>query len=439
METLILNVKERRRLVVLSKVKEGQLSVAKAAEALGISVRQTRRTWKRFRLKGDAGLVHQLRGRRSNHAQTNKARALALCREKYADFGAALASECLCERDGLPVNRVTLWRWLRQAGQLLPRRRSARHRQRRERRRCCGELLQMDGSTHDWFEGRGPACVLFVTIDDATSRLFARFYQSEDTASAFDLFGRYVKRYGLPQALYVDKDSIYRVNDPLAREAGRQRGALPLTQFGRAMKQLGVEVICANSPQAKGRVERANGTLQDRLVKALRLAGISTLAAANAFLEKRFLRDFNARFAKPAADGVNLHRPVGPGLKLAEVLCVREKRTVGRDWCVSYDRRVLQITRRHEGLKLVGKTVEVLARTDGSLAMMYQGTHLNWRESKAQPTPAARPTITLGERTPWRPGPEHPWKKSAVKPAPLRADSLRSSPLRYAGLTATGG
>jgi hypothetical protein len=280
--------------------------------------------------------------------------------------------------------------------------------------------------------------VLFVTIDDATGRLFARFYASEDTKSAFDLFGRYAKRYGLPQAIYVDKDSIYRVNDPLAREAGRQRGFLPLTQFGRAMKQLGVQVICANSPQAKGRVERANGTLQDRLVKALRLAKIDTIAAANAFLEKRYLRDFNARFAKPAADGLNLHRPVDPGLKLADVLCVREKRTVGRDWCVSYSGHVMQIARGHEGLKLAGRAVEVLARSDGSMALMYQGALLHWQESSARPV-AVRQKITFRDRTPWRPGPNHPWNRQAVKLAPFRADSLRSSSLHSASLTAPGG
>jgi transposase len=439
METLALNVKERRRLILLTKVKEGQLSVAKAANILGISERQMRRIWKRFRLEGDQGLAHQLRGRRSNHACGIKARALELCRQKYAGFGAALASEYLREHDALPVNRITLWRWLRQDGQLASMRRRARHRQRRQRRRCCGELVQMDGSTHDWFEGRGPACVLFVTIDDATGRLFARFYASEDTKSAFDLFGRYVKRYGLPQAIYVDKDSIYRVNDPLAREAGRQRGCLPLTQFGRAMKQLGVEVICANSPQAKGRVERANGTLQDRLVKALRLEKIDTIAAANAFLEKRYLRDFNARFAKPAADGVNLHQPVARGLKLADILCVREKRTVGRDWCVSYSGHVLQIARRHEGLKLAGKTVEVLTRPDGSMALMYHDALLHWKESAARPVATTNKKITFRDRTPWRPGPNHPWNREAVKLAPFRSDSLRSSSLHSASLTAPGG
>lgn len=439
METLALNVKERRRLIVLTKVKEGQLSVARAAEMLGLSQRQGRRIWQRFKRQGDGGLAHRLRGRSSNRSSASKAKALELCRLKYQGFGAALASEYLRQQEHLPVNRVTLWRWLRQSGQLTSTRKPARHRQRRPRRPCCGELLQMDGSTHDWFEGRGPACVLFVTIDDATGRLFARFYAREDTAAAFDLFARYVRRYGLPLALYVDKDSIYRVNDPLAQEAGRQRGRPPQTQFGRAMEHLGVKVICAHSPQAKGRVERVNATLQDRLVKALRLAGISTIAAANRFLEQRFVRAFNARFARPPADGVDVHRPVEGRIKLAEVLCVREQRTVGRDWCVRWGRRVLQIARRHAGLALPGKTVEVLTRGDGSLRLLYQEATLHWREAATLPPPQALPRLSLPDRTPWRPGPDHPWKRPAVKAAPLRPVSLRSPVLRSAALTAPGG
>lgn len=439
METLALNVKERRRLIVMTKVKDGQISVAKAAELLGVCQRQARRIWKRFDRQGDAGLAHRLRGRPSNRSSRIKDQALKLYRRKYAGFGATLASEYLAQEEQLAVNRITLWRWLRGSGQLVAARKPSQHRQRRQRRRCCGELLQMDGSTHDWFEGRGRACVLFVTVDDATGRLFARFYMTEDTAAAFDLFERYVRQYGLPLALYVDKDSIYRVNDPLAREAGRQRGALPQTQFGRAMKTLGVEVICAHSPQAKGRVERANGTLQDRLVKALRLAGISDLASANVFLDKKFLKDFNARFAKPAADGLNVHRTVGRGIQLADELCVRERRVVGRDWCVSYAGRVLQIGKRHTGLKLAGKAVEILARTDGSLALLHKGACLSWRESSARPVLAEKKKITFRDRTPWRPSPNHPWNRGPVKPAPLRVDSLRSPPLRCAGLTAPGG
>lgn len=292
----------------------------------------------------------------------------------------------------------------------------------------------MDGSTHDWFEGRRGLCVLFVMIDDATGRVFCRFDESEDTASAFDLFGRYVRRHGLPVALYVDKDSIYRVNDPQAREHGQQMGKMPLTQFGRAMKQVGVELICANSPQAKGRVERVNGTLQDRLVKALRLAGISTIEGANAFLEQQFLREHNRRFGQNAACGADVHRPVPPGLVLSEILCVQASRTVGRDWCVTYGRQVLQLDKRHEKLALAGREITVLELACGQLRLMHRGHRLRWRAVPARPAPQAAPK-PAATPTPWRPPADHPWRRLLVKPAPLRDASLRSVSLRSAGLT----
>jgi hypothetical protein len=282
-------------------------------------------------------------------------------------------------------------------------------------------------------------CVLFVMVDDASGRLFCRFYESEDTACAFDLFGRYVKRYGLPLSLYVDKDSIYRVNDPLAREQGRQRGKMPLTQFGRAMATLGVKIICANSPQAKGRVERMNGTLQDRLVQELKLAGIGDIASANAFLEKRFLKEFNDRFSRTPASGINLHQKMPTNLKLCDVLCEIEARSVGQDWCIRWSNRILQLDRRHEGLGLAGKKILVLSGSDGQVKLVYGGQTLRWEEVPCRPVIQATQgaaTIAPSPRLPWRPGPGHPWKKSAVKAAPLRASSLRSPALRSAALTA---
>jgi hypothetical protein len=366
-----------------------------------------------------------------------------LCRQKYADFGSALAAEYL-HKEGQEVSRQTLWRWRRQAGDLEPSRRSARHRIRRERRPCVGELVQMDGSTHDWFEGRRGSCVLFVMIDDASSRVFCRFYEAEDTASAFDLFGRYAKKYGLPTALYVDKDSIYRVNDPLAREHGQQRGQMPLTQFGRAMQTVGVGVICANSPQAKGRVERTNGTLQDRLVKAIRLAGISTIQEANGFLQREFLPEHNRRFMCDAASGVDVHRKVPSELVLSEVLCMQETRTVGRDWCVAYEGQVLQVDKRHEKLSLAGRKIAVLRLASGQLRLMYRGQRPRWQEAPCRPAPQRLPkSATLPKRpaaaVPWRPPADHPWHRPFVTPASLRAASPRSATLRSAGVTSLPG
>jgi transposase len=446
--TLLMGMKERVRLEVFSQVKRGEISVGKAAGLARVSLRQARRIWRRYQRDGDCGLVHRLRGRPGNAGKAKalqKEKALAVCRDRYADFGSSLAAEYL-GKAGQEVSRQTLWRWRRQAGDIQPSRRSARHRIRRERRQCAGELVQMDGSTHDWFEGRRGSCVLFVMIDDASGRVFCRFYESEDTASAFDLLGRYVKKHGLPVALYVDKDSIYRVNDPLAREHGRQRGRVPLTQFGRAMGQVGVEIICANSPQAKGRVERTNGTLQDRLVKALRLAGISTIQEANEFLQREFLREHNRRFMCAAASSADVHRKVPAGVEMSEVLCVQETRTVGRDWCVSYEGQVLQMDKRHEKLSLAGRKITVLRLASGQLRLMYRGKSLRWREApapsvspqapppKAAPAKAVPPKAVLPPK-PWRPAPQHPWRSPLVKPAALRESSLRSASLRSAGLT----
>lgn len=430
---------ERRRLAVFSQVSLGQITVAKAGRVLGLSERQARRVWQRFKARGDAGLVHGLRGQASNACDApRRQRVLERYRQEYLEFGAAHAAEELT-REGLTVGRSTLWYWLHQEHLVVQPRHVSPHRIRRERRPCPGELLQMDGSTHDWLSGRGPVGVLFVTVDDATGRLFCRFYESEDTAAAFDLFGRYVRKYGLPQSLYVDKDSIYRVNDPRAREQGAQRGKLPLTQFGRAMKQLGVTVICANSPQAKGRVERMNGTLQDRLVKELTRAKINTLVEANAYLERTFLRRFNERFTCTPANGTNLHRPVEPEVKLAEVLCVIETRTVGRDWCVQHQGRILQIDRQHAGLALAGRQVELLLGAHGTWQMRYQGTRLRWCQLPARPvTPPPGPPKPLA-KPPSRPGPDHPWRGPARqgRSVPVGLAALVQPPLR--GLDGPGG
>jgi transposase len=443
--TLRMSMKERVRLEVLSRVVRREISVGKAAGLMGLSERQARRVWRRYKAEGDRGLVHRLRGRPGNAGSGElRQKALALCRGLYSDFGSALAVEYLA-KEGLEVPRQTLWRWRRQAGDLQPQRRVARHRIRRERRVSLGELVQMDGSTHDWFEGRRGSCVVFVMIDDASGKVFCRFYESEDTASAFDLLGGYVRKRGLPMALYVDKDSIYRINDPQAREEGRQRGREPLSQFGRAMKQLGVKMIFANSPQAQGRVERTNGTLQDRLVKALRVAGISTIPQANEFLQREFLPDYNRRFGNRACGAADVHRKVPPGLALAEVLCVQETRTVGRDWCVSYEGRVLQLDKRHEKLALAGRRITVLELAEGGLRLMHRGQRLRWQAVPSRPLPQPVPPppgVSVPRKPtpqPWRPAVDHPWRTSFVQATPRGESSLRSASLRSAARTKLAG
>ena len=419
METLVMSSDERRRLIVFSRVKQRAISVAEAARSLELSERQGRRLWKGYVEKGDSGLIHGLRGKKGNACrETLRAKVVALYRLKYAACNVSHAAKLLLEREKLAVSRKTLWRWLKREGLVVQPRRRKKHRQRRVRRSCTGELVQMDGSTHRWFGEAFPECVLFVMIDDATGHIWARFYKSEDSAAAFDLFGRYVKHHGLPLALYVDHDSIYVANESDA-QAQRRKAAnkRALTQFGRAMRELSVGIIAANSPQAKGRVERVNRTLQDRLVKELAMArnqagvGIQEIQAANAFLDKTFLKAFNQEFGKTPASGINAHHKVPPHVKPEDVLCPRESRAVGEDWCVQYEGRILQIEKKHEPLALAGTRIDVLHRSDGRLKLMHGAVSLAFEELASRPPMMPARKLSRPSRTPWRPGPNHPWNR----------------------------
>lgn len=409
-----MNSLERGWLTEFSRVQDGLISVAEAARRQGKSERQAWRLWARFKKRGAHGLVHGLRGKPSNAAgHTRQEQVLELYRRKYSGFGASHACDMLLKHDKLKIPRQTLWRWLTAGGLVARTRKVKKHRIRRVRRKCVGDLVQMDGSTHRWLGQDQPACVLFVMIDDATGRVWARFYESEDTASAFDLVSRYVKKSGLPRALYVDRDSIYRVNDQEARDKAKQAGKEPpLTQFGRAMQTLGIQIIAANSPQAKGRVERVNGTLQDRLVKELKLAGITTIAQANHFLETRYLKAFNARFGVVPSSGINAHQKLPKGVVLAEVLCHQEQRSVGEDWCVRVQGRILQIDRKHAGLSLPGRKVVVLLPAQGELKLRYNGQTLSWRELASPPVKCSAGTLIVPPKAPWKPGADHAWRQS---------------------------
>ena len=413
MGALVLSVKERRRMELLSRVKGKGLKLVEAARLLGLSYRQVKRVWKRYQVEGDGGLVHRSRGRRSNRGKSEafRQRVLKRYREQYADFGPTLACEYL-EREGLVMDHETLRRWLMGQGVWQKRRKRQRHRQWRERRAHHGELVQMDGSHHDWFEGRRAGAVLMVLIDDATNRTYARFYEAEDTRAAMDGFGRYVRRRKLPQALYVDRDSIYRCTRE-ARVDEELRGETPQTQFARAMKTLGVELILANSPQAKGRVERRNGVFQDRLVKALRLAQISALPDANRYLERVFLPALNRRFTVQARERSDLHRPIPPGLALKDVLCWEEPRTVQKDWTVRWRNRFFQIAARHERRNLAARSVVVRERLDGSVVLVDRGQILDSRELPSRPVraPVLRRSVP---RQPRIPSADHPWRSPAV-------------------------
>lgn len=411
-EHLKMSQKERTRLGVMQQVKSKQLRLTKAAEVLRMSYRQVKRIWQRYQQSGDRGLLHRNRGRASNRAKhgTFKERVLARYQGRYGDFGPTLAAEHLA-KEGLEVDHETLRRWLLAQGMWTIRRRRQKHRQWRERKACFGQLVQMDGSHHDWFEGRAQPAVLMVMIDDATSRTHAHFAEQETTRAAYDVFEGYVRRYGVPQGLYVDRDSIYKTTrEPsVAEQLADKR---PLTQFGRAMEQLAVDLDSASSPQAKGRVERRNAVFQDRLVKEMRLAGISDLAAANRFLQGSFLPQLNRRFCVQAAEPADVHRPAPR--QLNEVLSWEEPRKVQRDWTVSRKGRHFQISARHEGLCLAGKAVVIRELRDGTIQLLWRGRKLQFEELPERPKPVkkAKPTARTRQE-PVKPSCEHPWRHFA--------------------------
>lgn len=395
-----MSLKERDRLDVMARVKRGELTVLVASGMLGLSERQTWRVWKCFGAQGAAGLVHRLRGKASNRRLPEEFRARVIKRhqERYPDFGPTFACEKLAE-EGLVLSPDSLVAMLKERHLWVRRRRHGKHRKRRERRPSFGSMVQMDGSLHPWFEDRAGKCELMVIIDDATNRTYARFYPAETTDAAFDVFGRWVKRHGIPRAVYVDQHGIYRDDEHPEKP----------TQFGRAMKELGVELILARSPQAKGRVERRNAVFQDRLVKEMRLRNISDMRQGNALLEAMFLDDLNRRYAVKARRETDLHRRLGPGVVLDEVLCVQEWRVVGRDWCVRWHNRWLQIGAAHELLDLAGRRVLVKRRGDGEVLVEYQQQRLRYRELAARPVARKHKRVVLNSRT-CKPSPTHPWR-----------------------------
>jgi len=414
-----MSVKERRRCAWFIQVKGGGVSLAEAARQVGLSYRQALRLWKRYKRDGDQGLIHQLRGRPGNRQADSsiRRRAVALYRQHYVDFGATLACEYLLQEHKLKVDDQTLRRWLSAHGLWRRRRRPRRQRLRRERRPSFGELVQMDGSHHAWFEDRADRCVLMVMIDDATGWTLAQFFEQETTAAAMTMVRQWASMHGLPRALYPDQDSIYRVHTKQAEEVYARTGKRPLTQFGRAMAELGVRITCAHSPQAKGRVERMNGTLQDRLVKALRLAKIQDIPLANAYLRDRFLPQFNGRFAIGPASPVDAHVQVGEA-ELAGALCFKEQRTVGKDQCVSYGRQVLQLFPAPPAGSLADKRVTIVQSLEGTLQVLWHGKLVEHTVVARRPRSAVdKPTLRerLAKHRPvWKPPAEHPWKRPAA-------------------------
>lgn len=389
-----MSTRELRRAGVLARVAAGTLSLVSAAALMEVSYRQAKRLYRRYRAQGPAGLKHRSAGRRSNRATAARVRrrVLALVRKKYSGpaderFGPTLAAEHLASEDGVIVDHETLRRWMLAAGLWSRARKRSPHRRRRERKAHVGELVQLDGSFHPWFEDRGPHSCLLTLVDDATGRSLGRFGAQETIWAAVGVLRAWIDRYGIPRALYTDWKNVY-VRRP--NEEERATGAEPFTQFGRMCAVLGIRIIPASSPQAKGRIERNHGTHQDRLVKKLRRKGIVTVDAANAFLETEYWSEHNRRFAQRPSAPDDFHVTVPRGLRLDAVFRLEETRTVSNDWVVRYANRWLQLERQ-SGRPPARGTVQVYEAMDGTLEIRYRGRAMRWTEIAPPPRPATSP------------------------------------------------
>jgi len=428
-ELLTMSMKELDRLRVIQMVLAGTLTWTEAAEQLTLSARQIGNVVARVRRDGARGVVHRLRGRPSNRRLPPGLiqRAVALVHTKYPDFGPTLATEKLRERHGLALSVPTLRRALIQAGLWRPRRQKARHRAWRPRRPCVGMLIQVDGSEHDWFEGRAPRCVLLLYVDDATSRLlYGEFVTAEDTVTLMRTTTVYLTRYGRPVAFYVDHDSIYTINREASLEE-QWRDVQPLTQFTRAMTELGIEVRTASSPQAKGRVERSFKTHQDRLVKELRLRGIATLPAANAFLWAHYLPAHNARFAREPANPTDAHRPLLRTHDLARILCVRLERTLRADWTLRCRNEWFQLLPQQPVALRPKDKLQVEIRLDGSTQIRAKGHPLAYRPLAPGPAKSDAHTWPRNDERPQGQGTGTPEKRLH---GPLAAAPRRTRPCK---------
>lgn len=415
---------ELRRAGVLARVAAGTLKLGSAAALMEVSYRQAKRLYRRYRAAGAKGLKHGNAGRRSNRAIDTKERdrVLTLIREKYSGgiderFGPTLAAEHLASEDGVTVDHETLRRWMWAAGLWSRARKRSPHRRRRERKAHFGELVQLDGSFHPWFADRGPHSCLLTLVDDATGRSLGRFGAQETIWAAVAILRAWIERYGMPRALYTDWKNVY-VRRPNQEE--RETGAEPLTQFGRMCATLGIQIIPASSPQAKGRIERHHGTHQDRLVKKLRRKGIADVAAANTFLDAEYWADHNRRFAQAPAAPDDFHMAVPRGVRLDLVFRLEEKRTVSNDWVVRYDNRYFQVERQSHRPP-ARSTVQLYEAENGQIEIRYRDRVVRWQEIPAQrrtrDTAAAvgadAPAATAGagaRRIRPRPSADHPWQ-----------------------------
>jgi len=410
-DMIAMSQNDLKRLALIHKVIDKRVTQVEAAGVLELSDRQIRRVAIRVSEEGDKGIIHRSRGQPSHNAidAKIKKRVVTLCREVYEGFGPTLASEKLFERDKIDISRETLRQWLKTEHLCYRGRKNRPHRQWRERKECYGQMVQMDGSEHDWFEGRSPKCVLMGYIDDATGIPFGRFYAYEGTIPAMDSFKRYIKRRGIPLSVYFDKHSTYKsTKKPTIEDELNNQD--PLSQFGRALKELSVEPIYANSAPAKGRIERLFKTFQDRVIKEMRLANICTIDEANMFLE-RYLPVYTKRFAVKACKSDDLHRVIPKGLDLDSILCIKTERALRNDFTVAHDKKLYQIL---DNVRT--KKVMVEDHINGSMVIRYKSTKLKFKEITIRPKKAepVKKTYEFRLHKAYIPSANHPWKRFRI-------------------------
>jgi transposase len=416
-----LSKRELQRGGVLARVKAGGLRLTDGAVLMGVSYRQAKRLWKRYQAGGVASLQHGNAGRTSNRGRPAKQRQKILQKveEKYGGFGPTLAAEHLSMEDRLPVHPETLRRWMLTAGLWKKARQRKQHRRRRQRRAHFGELVQMDGSFHDWYQGRAGRACLMNMVDDATSTVEAHLGDPETIWAAARVLRQWIEKYGVPLALYTDWKNVY-VREPTEKE--QLHGQVPVTQFGRMCRKLDIRIIAANSPQAKGRVERGNGTHQDRLIKKMGRKKIRTHEAANGFLQDEYLAHHNTRFALAPAQGQDYHRPPPAARELEQVFCLETERSISNDWVVRYENRYFQLERTSDYPPRQAK-VTVWEWEDGRIEIRYKGKARAHGEIEApQPPPAAMGLVDKPPKSShWKPPASHPWRKPASTTAMMRA------------------
>lgn len=410
---LLMSEGDRLRKVILEGVRDGRVTLKTAALRLDVSYRQLRRIWKRFQDEGDPGLIHRGRGRPSNRSKppSLRDRAIRRYRERYEGFGPTLACEKLAQ-EGLVLDHETLRRWLIEERLWAGPKTRTRHRAYRERKARFGEMLQLDGSQHRWFGRHEPEACLMNMVDDATGTTLSLMTENENLEGAMRLLWHWIEQYGVPAALYTDRHTIYKSpRQPTLEED--LAGEKPLSAFGRACKKLGIGILTAYSPQAKGRVERKHGVFQDRFLKELALQDITTIAGANVLLQEGFVEDLNRRFAIPPADPADAHRPLAKRENLAAILCQEKSRTVSNDFTVRYESRWYQITRENRPLPKPRSRVTVRTLLDGTMELWQDGRRMAF---EAIPIPkqggaaTANPSKQRPRPAPPFPGPNHPWR-----------------------------